>query len=68
MSFIEWDEKYSVQVKEIDEQHQKLIGLINTLHDAMRDGKGRDVISGIIGDKPFPLLRPISSTNVNELN
>jgi hemerythrin len=48
MSLIEWDSSLSVNVKEIDRQHQKLIGLINQLHDAMQEGKGREVIGVIV--------------------
>jgi hemerythrin-like metal-binding protein len=33
---------------EIDSQHQKLIDLVNRLHDAMSKGKGRDVLGRIL--------------------
>jgi len=33
MVFMEWDESLSVQVKEIDGQHKKLIGVINKAHE-----------------------------------
>jgi hemerythrin len=33
-----------VNVVEIDKQHQKLIGMINDLHDAMLQGKGKDIL------------------------
>jgi hemerythrin len=48
MAFIEWNDSYSVGVNEIDMQHQKLVGMINDLHDAMRMGKGKDVLGEII--------------------
>lgn len=32
MDFIKWDESFSVGVKLIDAQHQKLFGIINKLH------------------------------------
>jgi hemerythrin len=48
MAFIEWNDSLSVGVNEIDLQHQKLIGIINELHDAMRLGKGNDVLGKII--------------------
>ena len=41
----EWDQKYSVNVREIDQQHMKLFELINELHEAMRVGQGREVMS-----------------------
>jgi hemerythrin-like metal-binding protein len=33
---IDWDEKFSVNVKELDIQHQRLISYINELIDALR--------------------------------
>jgi hemerythrin len=47
MAFLPWDEKYSINVK-IDSQHKKLIDLINGLHDAMKVGKSKDVMSKIL--------------------
>jgi hemerythrin len=48
MSLIIWDSSLSVNVAEIDTQHQKLVNMINELHDAMRSGKGKDVLGKII--------------------
>ncbi len=35
MALIEWSEKFSVGNKQIDEQHQKWIGIYNTAHEKM---------------------------------
>jgi hemerythrin len=48
MSLIKWNDSFSVKVAEIDKQHQKLIVMINELNDAMRQGKGKDVLGKII--------------------
>ncbi|HWI54785.1 MAG TPA: bacteriohemerythrin [Desulfobacteria bacterium] len=48
MAYLAWDEKYSVGVKEIDAQHQKLIDLVNQLHEAMKQGKGKDIMSQVL--------------------
>jgi hemerythrin len=48
MAFMTWDDSYSVGVCEIDGQHAKLIGYVNELHEAMSQGKGRDVLKGVI--------------------
>ncbi len=45
MDLIDWTEEFSVGVERIDHQHKGLIKLINNLHQAMRVGKGRVVIS-----------------------
>lgn len=48
MSIISWNESLSVNVQEIDQQHQKLIGMINELYDAMKEGKGNTVLDKVI--------------------
>ncbi len=48
MALFTWSEKYSVKVAEIDEQHKKLIGLVNRLNDAMRQGQGKQALSGVL--------------------
>ncbi len=50
MPLIQWDDSFSVNVAEIDRQHQRLVGMINDLNDAMRHGKGKDVLGKIIND------------------
>ena len=50
MALITWADKYSVNVNEIDEQHKKLVGFLNNLHDAMLNGKSKDMILNIIDD------------------
>jgi hemerythrin len=40
MANLEWNESFSVGVLEMDEQHKKLIDLINQLNEAMKVGKG----------------------------
>ena len=44
MSLVTWDQSYSVSVKKLDEQHQKLFALLNALHEAMHQGKGRAMV------------------------
>lgn len=47
MALLEWTAKYSVNIKEMDEQHKKLFDMINELHDAMKGGRGKEVLGGI---------------------
>jgi hemerythrin-like metal-binding protein len=46
MQLIEWDERLSVGISAIDDQHRKLIGMINSLHQAQRLGREQDVLEG----------------------
>ena len=47
MSLITWSQSLSVGVKQCDEQHKVLIGLINDLHAAMKAGEGNTVLGDI---------------------
>lgn len=38
MAFMEWSDRYSVGVAEIDDEHQKLIAIINDLHENLAAG------------------------------
>jgi hemerythrin len=44
MALVTWDQTYSVSVRSLDEQHQKLFALLNALHEAMRQGKGQAIV------------------------
>jgi len=48
MALITWNDSLSIGVAEIDRQHQKIIGMINGLDNALRAGREADIISEII--------------------
>jgi hemerythrin len=48
MELIQWSEKYSVNIAEIDGQHKKLISILNQLADAMTVGKGPEVLDTVL--------------------
>lgn len=48
MALMEWKSTYSVDVRTIDAQHQKLFAMINELHDAMKSGSGFKVVPYIL--------------------
>ncbi len=50
MNLIKWNDSFSVNVEEIDKQHQTLVAMINELHDAMGQGKGGAILSKIVDD------------------
>ena len=45
---IQWNDSLSVSVGDMDGQHKKLFALINGLNDAMRAGKGKDIMSSLL--------------------
>ena len=50
MALITWSSMFSVGVAEIDNQHKKLVELINQLNDAMHAGKGADVMGKVLSE------------------
>lgn len=48
MAIIEWSDDFSVGVAQLDEQHKKLVEIINKLHSAMIDGTSKEKLKEII--------------------
>ncbi len=48
MALITWSDKYSMNIKDIDAQHQQLVKMINELHDAMLNAKSKQITLDII--------------------
>ncbi len=48
MPLMNWTEKLSVGVAVIDDDHKKLVGMVNELYDAMQAGRGRDALGHIL--------------------
>ena len=48
MALINWQPSFSVNVKEIDQQHQLLVNMINDLYDAMNSGKEKEELQKLI--------------------
>jgi hemerythrin len=44
MAFMDWSESLDVGIGSINEQHKKLVGLVNDLHDAIGKGEGKDAL------------------------
>ncbi|MCL6622622.1 MAG: bacteriohemerythrin [Syntrophobacterales bacterium] len=47
MSLTAWKETYSVNIRELDEQHRRLLGLVEQLRTAMRQGRGKEELRRI---------------------
>jgi hemerythrin len=50
MAYFDWKAEYSVNVAMIDKQHKRLVELLNQLYDAMRDGKGNEVVGKVLDE------------------
>jgi len=50
MPIMTWIDSYSTGIAASDQQHKKLIELINTLHDAMAQGQAKAVLGKILGE------------------
>lgn len=48
MSTLEWQDRYSVGIDEIDSDHHEIISIINQLDEIMSSGKARDGLSSIM--------------------
>lgn len=53
-----WDESYNVGIEEIDQDHKRLVTLINDLYEAMQDGSGGALLLPI-----FSALRNYTETH-----
>ncbi|MEJ5366872.1 MAG: bacteriohemerythrin [Bryobacteraceae bacterium] len=50
MAFVDWKPEYSVGHAEIDQQHRKLVDLINNLHETMKLGGKPEDLKRILND------------------
>lgn len=50
MPILHWKENLMVGIEQIDEEHKKLIAIINKAYDAIVDMREREVLSEIVGD------------------
>lgn len=48
MAFMEWSDHYSVQVPQIDEQHEQLFVLVNVLYDSIVEGAEQNSLGDIL--------------------
>ena len=50
MAFMTWEPSFSVNDEELDRQHMRLVGLINSLHEAVAAGTPRPAMDRIASD------------------
>ena len=46
--FVEWSRDLSVGIEEIDDQHKVLVDLVNEMHEAIHQRRGRDVVRRVL--------------------
>jgi len=44
MALMTWSDQLSVNIKQVDSQHMKLVELLNNFHDSMKMGKGKEAM------------------------
>ena len=49
MAFLDWSADYSVGVAIFDDEHKKLIAIINSLHEALQTGVNSETLDQISG-------------------
>ena len=50
MPLMTWTEKLSVGVGVLDDDHKRLVGMINELYDSMQAGHGKELLGRILHD------------------
>ena len=48
MAFFTWQEKFAFGIKSIDDDHKKLVSLIDELYTLMSQGKAKEVVGEIV--------------------
>jgi hemerythrin len=48
MPLVTWNDNLSVGVKVLDDDHKRLVGMINELHDGIMLGRARDVLGSVL--------------------
>jgi len=49
MALLTWNDRYSVGVKNLDDQHAVLVETLNELHEAMMKGKAKEITGVMLG-------------------
>jgi hemerythrin-like metal-binding protein len=50
MVFFEWNDKLQTGIEIIDNQHRRLIDLVNELNEAMRNKKGKEALGHVLSE------------------
>lgn len=50
MGLVEWKDEFSVEIAEIDEQHQSLFSLINRLYEGLVRGQDKELLGPVLAE------------------
>lgn len=50
MPLFEWSDKFSINVKEMDDQHKKLVAILNYFHDAKLTDGDEEVVGTVLDE------------------
>lgn len=50
MSLVNWNRLFETDIEEIDNQHRRLVGLLNQVYDASKDGKADTVLNNVLAE------------------
>ena len=50
MPLLEWNDKMSVGVREIDAEHKNLVSMLNNLYDGMQSGKAQEALAKVLDE------------------
>lgn len=50
MSVIKWRDSYNIGVKQFDQEHHRIVELINLMFEAVRDKSGKEVVEKVCQD------------------
>lgn len=50
MPFLNWSDKFDLGIPSINEQHKKLVGMLNELFDGMQAAKGRETVGRVLDE------------------
>ena len=48
MSYLEWEEKFSVNDPVMDQHHRQMFGILNNLHDSVKRGIGPEIVASTL--------------------
>lgn len=50
MALLEWSQEYSVNVRQMDEQHKNLVGMINELDESISNGTVNEAVKPVLDE------------------